>query len=149
ALMAHQNPLIEQRIEPLLRDLLEEPDVRAATLHHPNSTWQRHVGPRMVPVSTDQPDGEVPARFTGSSWRWQYPLGADTFLEVEFSTQAQQLKILKATLVLLVSVLAIAVAAAILAWRYGQRITTPLVALREGIHRIRDGEIGRASWRGR
>src|SRR5690606_7439854 len=64
ALMAHQNPLIEQRIEPLLRDLLEEPDVRAATLHHPNSTWQRHVGPRMVPVSTDQPDGEVPARFT-------------------------------------------------------------------------------------
>src|SRR5690606_12008805 len=78
---------------------------------------------------------------TGSSWRWQYPLGADTFLEVEFSTQAQQLKILKATLVLLVSVLAIAVAAAILAWRYGQRITTPLVALREGIHRIRDGEL--------
>ena len=141
ALMAHQNPLIEQRIEPLLRDLLEEPDVRAATLHHPNSTWQRHVGPRMVPVTADRPDDTVPARFTGSSWRWQYPLGADAFLEVEFSTQAQQLKILKATLVVLLSVLAIAVAAAILAWRYGQRIATPLVALREGIHRIRDGEL--------
>src|SRR5690606_33451756 len=141
ALMAHQNPLIEQRIEPLLRDLLEEPDVRAATLHHPNSTWQRHVGPRMVPVTADQPDDTVPARFTGSSWRWQYPLSADTFLEVEFSTQVQQLKILKATLVLLVSVFAIAVAAAILAWRYGQRIATPLVALREGIHSIRDGEL--------
>ncbi|MDF1780087.1 MAG: response regulator [Alcanivoracaceae bacterium] len=125
----------------ILRALLEEADVRAATLHNTTNGWSSHVGPRMRPVLEDLTRTDVPAEFTGSSWRWTQKVNDQAQLEVEFSTSAQQLQIMKTALLLFVGILFILIAAMLLAMRFSQSVTAPLDTLMAGIARIREGRL--------
>ncbi|MBQ0754655.1 MAG: response regulator [Gammaproteobacteria bacterium] len=133
-----QQPKTQERI---LRELLEEDDVRAATLTHRHTHESVHVGPRMLLPSKNQPDEHISARFTGSSWRWQQDIGEGNMLEVEFSTAEQQLRILRTALLLITGVLSIVLIAILLAMRFSRTVTTPLAALASGITRIREGRL--------
>lgn len=141
ASLPQADSLTPETHERILRELLEEDDVRAATLTHRHTSKSVHVGPRMLRPSEDQPAGHISARFTGSSWRWQQDIGESSTLEVEFSTAEQQLRILRTALLLMTGVLSIVLIAILLAMRFSRTVTTPLAALASGITRIREGRL--------
>lgn len=141
ALSAEQQPQQEK----LLRAMLNEPDVRAATLSHTQQQWSLHAGPRMniaIPLSESTLGSvEQPLR-TEESWRWQVPVGQDgRILEVEFSTARQQIEILRTLLVLIVGALLIVLLALLLTRRLSRSVTLPMQALINGIEQIRAGRL--------
>lgn len=125
----------------ILRKLLEEQDVRAATLLNSQTGWSLHVGPRMLAAHAQQHDLSLPATFTGSSWRWQRPIDDQLVLEIEFSTAAQQLQVMQSALVLFGGVVALIFVTSLMAYRFSHTFTGPLAALLAGISRIRDGRL--------
>jgi two-component system, NarL family, sensor histidine kinase BarA len=127
--------------ERLMRAILDEPDVRAATLWHPKQQWSIHVGPRMRPIAADTSVLDL-VRSTGDGWRWLAPVGDDgLLLEVEFSAQRQQVEVLQTLLALLAGAVVIVVAALVFTARLSRSLAEPLQALIQGIHRIRDGRL--------
>ena len=125
--------------ELILRSILNEPDVRAATLRHPQQAWSLHVGPRMHDAPQDT-TGAV--RYTGESWLWLSPISDDgRVLEVEFSNQRQQIEILQTLLALLAGAVLIVFAALLTTMRLSRSVTAPLQALINGIGQIRDGRL--------
>jgi len=134
----HGNP---PQTEAILRSLLEEEDVRAATLLNSLDGSRLHVGPRMLPEQRTQTDLSFPATFTGDSWRWRKPVRDGVLLEIEFSTAAQQLQVLRAALILFAGILALTLVTSLLAWRFSHTFSGPLSALLAGISRIREGRL--------
>ncbi|MFN3715019.1 MAG: response regulator [Alcanivoracaceae bacterium] len=127
--------------ERLMRAILDEPDVRAATLWHPRQQWSIHVGPRMRPIAPDTSVLDL-VRATGEGWRWLVPVGDDgLLLEIEFSSQRQQVEVLQTLLGLLFGAVVIVVAALLLTARLSRSLAEPLQELIHGIHRIRDGRL--------
>ena len=127
--------------ERLLQAILDEPDVRAATLWHPDEAWSIHVGPRMHPLPDNTSVLDL-VRNTGESARWLTPLGnSGALLEVEFSNQRQQLETLTTLLVLLLGALVIVVLALLMTARLSRSVTAPMQSLISGIERIRDGRL--------
>jgi len=127
--------------EHLLQAILDEPDVRAATLWHPDETWSIHVGPRMHPLPDNTSVLDL-VRNTGESARWLTPVGnSGALLEVEFSNQRQQLETLTTLLVLLLGALVIVVLALLMTARLSRSVTAPMQSLISGIERIRDGRL--------
>lgn len=127
--------------EKVLREILNEPDVRAATLHHPGQAWILHVGPRMHVARQDSAVTDA-VRHTGESWLWRASAMADgRILEVEFSNQRQQIEILQTLLALLVGAVLVVVLALLSTARLSRSVTAPLQALINGIGQIRDGRL--------
>ncbi|HAB05083.1 MAG TPA: hybrid sensor histidine kinase/response regulator, partial [Alcanivorax sp.] len=90
--------------EPLLRALLEEPDVRAASLLDNQSGWQSHAGPRLRPVQeAERLEGGGRRLVTDSSWQLvrALPGQRNRLLTVEFSRQGQYIEILEAVLTMI------------------------------------------------
>ncbi len=130
-----------RQAEQILRQLLEEKDVRAATLLDSNHGTTLHVGPRMLPENLQQHDLSLPASFTGDSWRWRKPVADGVLLEIEFSTASQQLQVMESALALFAGVVGLLVVTSLLAWRFSHTFTGPLSALLAGISRIREGRL--------
>jgi two-component system, NarL family, sensor histidine kinase BarA len=127
--------------ERLLRAILNEPDVRAATLRHLQQPWSLHVGPRMHSF-TEQSSVTETVRDTGENWLWSTLVEEDgRLLEVEFSRQRQQIEILHTLLILLAGAMIIVVLALLLTARLSRSVTAPMQALIGGISRIRDGRL--------
>jgi len=127
--------------ERLLQVILDEPDVRAATLWHPDEGWSIHVGPRMQPLPDDTSVLDL-VRHTGESSRWLTPVNnSGAVLEVEFSNQRQQIEILTTMLVLLLGALVIVILALLMTARLSRSVTAPMQSLISGIERIRDGRL--------
>jgi two-component system sensor histidine kinase BarA len=128
--------------EAVLRSILNEPDVRAATLHHPDQEWTLHVGPRMYYPPQHNAGATESVRHTGESRVWRSPVSTDgRLLEVEFSNQRQQIEILQTLLALLAGAMVIALLALLTTARLSRSVTAPLQTLISGIGQIRDGRL--------
>lgn len=133
---------LQEPQEKLLRSMLNEPDVRAASLSHKQQQWSLHAGPRMHSPLTPVSTANGQAIRTEDSWRWQAPIEADgRVLEVEFSTARQQIEILRTSLVLIVGALLIVLLALLLTSRLSRSVTRPMQALINGIEQIRAGRL--------
>ncbi|MDF1630186.1 MAG: response regulator [Alcanivoracaceae bacterium] len=127
--------------ELVLRTILNEPDVRAATLHHPEQTWSLHVGPRMHNVPQENVS-TANVSYTGESWLWRSPVSTDgRILQVEFSNQRQQIEILQTLLALLAGGVLMVLLALLATARLSRSVTAPLQTLISGIGQIRDGRL--------
>jgi len=132
-----------QAYEPLLRAILEEPDVRAATLLDDDGR-QSHAGPRLRPVeATERLEDGGRRLVTDSSWQLVRALpGQDNrLLTVEFSRQGQHVEILEAVLAMIGVVLLLVLLAVVPAARFAQRLTRPVETLVETVRRVRDGDL--------
>ena len=127
----------------LMAALLEEQDVRSATLSGVGST-PIHAGPRMRPLNGDPalPITAAPQRReTDSSWRWQYALPEARVLEVEFSAERQRIEILETLLTVVFSTLGIVLLALIPALHFGRRFSEPVADFSRAVQKIRDGNL--------
>ena len=127
----------------ILKALLEEQDVRAATLTMGSSPLVVHAGPRMRPASSDSQKKTDSLRTIGGGWQRAItiPGFADRTLEVEFSPERQHIEILQAMLVLLLTVLVIIGMTLITALHFSRKLTEPLSSFTGAIRRIRDGKL--------
>ncbi|ASK33495.1 hybrid sensor histidine kinase/response regulator [Alcanivorax sp. N3-2A] len=130
--------------EALLRELLEQPDVRAATLLDPAAGWQLHAGPRLRPVQEAQPLGNGGKRLrTDSSWQLvrTLPGAGQRLFTVEFARQGQYVQILEAVLTM-VGVLALLMLLALVpAAHLSRQLTRPVRTMIESVRRVRDGDL--------
>ncbi|MBZ2189842.1 response regulator [Alcanivorax sp. JB21] len=130
----------------VMQALLEEQDVRAATLRQGDQAY--HTGPRMRPLASDDltfsslaPDTHIlPARDT---WRWRRQLQAEPerVLEIEFSGARQRIEMLETLLTLVLSTLTIIGLALIPALRFSRRMTAPMTAFTDTLQKIREGKL--------
>jgi len=130
--------------EPLLRALLEEPDVRAASLLDNPSGWQSHAGPRLRPVQeAESLEGGDRRLVTDSSWQLvrALPGQRNRLLTVEFSRQGQYIEILEAVLTMIAVVAVLVLVAVVPAVRFAKRLTQPVDTLVDTVRRVRDGDL--------
>lgn len=130
--------------EPLLRALLEEPDVRAASLLDNPSGWQSHAGPRLRPVQeAERLEGGGRRLVTDSSWQLvrALPGQRNRLLTVEFSRQGQYIEILEAVLAMIAVVVVLVLLAVMPAVRFAKRLTQPVDSLVDTVRRVRDGDL--------
>ena len=130
--------------EPLLRALLEEPDVRAASLLDNQSGWQSHAGPRLRPVQeAERLEGGGRRLVTDSSWQLvrALPGQRNRLLTVEFSRQGQYIEILEAVLTMIAVVVVLVLLAVMPAVRFAKRLTQPVDSLLDTVRRVRDGDL--------
>ena len=130
--------------EALLRDLLEQPDVRAAALLDQRDGWQLHTGPRLRPVeAAEQLDSGATRLITDSGWRLVRPLpgAADRMLTVEFSHQGQYVRILEAALTLIGVITLVMILAILPATHFSRRLVLPIQILIDNLRRVRDGDL--------
>ncbi len=132
----------------LLRSLLDEEDVRAATLYHPSYPQGLHGGPRMRPVTEDEPVDHVASPesrvlATDGGWRRQRPVmeTPEIALEVEFSDDRQRIELLQTMLTLLLTTLGIIILALVPALHFSRRMASPLDQMTHAVRLIRDGEL--------
>lgn len=131
--------------EALLRDLLEQPDVRAATLLDNHDGWELHTGPRLRPVEqAEQLDNGATRLVTDSGWQLVRTLpGEDSrLLTVEFSRQGQYVRILEAVLTLIGVITLVLILAMLPAAHFARRLTGPIRVLIDNVRRVRDGDLG-------
>ncbi|MCK0153927.1 ATP-binding protein [Alcanivorax sp. S6407] len=126
----------------LLRDLLEEQDVRAADLVFYDGRPHQHAGPRLLPAddASRTPDGRLD---TGQSWQLHRDInpGNPATLTVEFSRQGQYVAILESVVILILIMLAVLILAIIPAVRFGRQLTQPIKDMVSAVQRIRDGDL--------
>ncbi|MCK0537695.1 response regulator [Alcanivorax quisquiliarum] len=142
---AMQSPTLDD-YQHLMRAVLEEQDVRAATLREGSRAI--HAGPRMHPLNEEftltqlAPGTDVIP--TDGSWRWRQTLDDSNtqVLEVEFSSSRQRIEILETMLTLLLTTATIIGLALIPALRFSRRMTAPVQRFTETLEQIRDGELG-------
>ena len=137
--------------EPLLRALLEEPDVRAASLLDNQSGWQSHAGPRLRPVQeAERLEGGGRRLVTDSSWQLvrALPGQRNRLLTVEFSRQGQYIEILEAVLTMIAVVVVLVLLAVMPAVRFAKRLTQPVDSLLDTVRRGAPRASSR-SWRTR
>jgi two-component system sensor histidine kinase BarA len=127
----------------LLRDLLEQPEVRAATLINPDTGLRLHVGPRLRPVEALQHLNSGAQRLrTDSSWQLIRPLpDSQRLLTVEFARQGQYVQILEAVLTMLGVLTVLMLLALIPAARLSRQVTRPLRTMIDNVRRVRDGDL--------
>lgn len=127
----------------LLRQLLEEQDVRAATLIFNDGRPSLHAGPRLRPTSPTATTDEQDRIITDTSWQLQRSLRGNlpAQLTVEFSRQGQYLSTLENLLTLFLVMLALIMAAMIPAMRFSRQLTQPISEMVNAVHRIRDGDL--------
>lgn len=128
----------------LLHDLLEQPDVRTATLIDHRNGQELHAGPRSRPVEkAEQLDSGATRLVTDSGWQWVRPLpGADDrMLTVEFSRQGQYVNILEAILAVVGMINLVLLLALVPATHFSQRLTRPIQVLIDSLRRVRDGDL--------
>ena len=143
-IQAIQTPTLDD-YQKLMRAILEEQDVRAATLREGDAAI--HAGPRMRPLedgatelTTLAPGTDVIP--TEGSWRWRQQLAPGRVLEVEFASSRQRIEMLQTMLTLVLATVAIIGLALIPALRFSQRMTAPVQRFTETLEQIRDGELG-------
>ncbi|WP_336174960.1 response regulator [Alloalcanivorax xenomutans] len=128
----------------LLRELLEQPDVRAASLADHRAGWHLHAGPRLRPVERSETNEVGGARLlTDSSWQLVRPLPGrpNQLLTVEFSRQGQYVEILESMLTMFGVVMLLMALALIPASRLAAQVTLPIGGLLDTVRRVRDGDL--------
>jgi two-component system, NarL family, sensor histidine kinase BarA len=143
-IQAMQTPTLDD-YQKLMRGLLEEQDVRAATLREGDAAI--HAGPRMRPLDADTPAfttlaPDIDVIPTEGSWRWRQQLAPGRVLEVEFASSRQRIEMLQTMLTLVLATVGIIGLALIPALRFSQRMTAPVQRFTETLEQIRDGELG-------
>ena len=134
----------QKAFQQLMLQLLEERDVRAATLSR-EDTVIAHAGPRMRP--SEEPDAQAAtAAHTGmattdSGWRWSHALPDGSQLEVEFSSDRQHIDILQTLLTVMATTLVIVLLALVPALHFSRRLSSPVADFTRAVQRIRDGEL--------
>ncbi|MGB1466443.1 MAG: histidine kinase dimerization/phospho-acceptor domain-containing protein, partial [Alcanivorax nanhaiticus] len=126
----------------LLHRLLEEQDVRAASLIFDDNRPHQHAGPRLLPTvdAVQDNDGRIN---TGSSWQIQRPInpGSPATLTIEFSRQGQYISVLESLVTLILLTLGVLLLAMIPALRFGRQLTRPIHEMVTAVQRIRDGDL--------
>ncbi|KGD66648.1 sensor/response regulator hybrid [Alcanivorax nanhaiticus] len=126
----------------LLHRLLEEQDVRAASLIFDDNRPHQHAGPRLLPTAgaTLDNDGRLD---TGSSWQIRRPInpGSPATLTIEFSRQGQYISVLESLVTLILITLGVLLLAMIPALRFGRQLTRPIHEMVSTVQRIRDGDL--------
>ena len=136
----------QRKQQNLLRQLLEEQDVRAATLVFNDGRPTLHAGPRLRPA----PDGATPDAqgrvTTDTSWQLDRDLSGvlPAQLTVEFSQQGQYLSTLENLLTLFLVMLALIMIAMVPALRFSRQLTQPISDMVSAVQRIRDGDLSMA-----
>ncbi len=136
----------QRKQQNLLRQLLEEQDVRAATLVFNDGRPTLHAGPRLRPA----PDGATPDAqgrvTTDTSWQLDRDLSGvlPAQLTVEFSRQGQYLSTLENLLTLFLVMLALIMIAMVPALRFSRQLTQPISDMVSAVQRIRDGDLSMA-----
>ena len=136
----------QRKQQNLLRQLLEEQDVRAATLVFNDGRPTLHAGPRLRPA----PDGAAPDAqgrvTTDTSWQLDRDLSGvlPAQLTVEFSQQGQYLSTLENLLTLFLVMLALIMIAMVPALRFSRQLTQPISDMVSAVQRIRDGDLSMA-----
>jgi len=126
----------------LLRELLEQEDVRAATLTFYDGRPHQHAGPRLLTANAAVPseDGRLD---TGESWQISRDLnpGNPATLTIEFSRQGQYVAILESVVILILIMLTVVLLAMVPALRFGRQLTQPINEMVSAVQRIRDGDL--------
>ncbi len=143
-IQAMQAPTLDD-YQKLMRGMLEEQDVRAATLREGDAAI--HAGPRMRPLDADALEFTTLAPGTDvipteGNWRWRQQLAPGRVLEVEFASSRQRIEMLQTMLTLVLATVGIIGLALIPALRFSQRMTAPVQRFTETLEQIRDGELG-------
>ena len=134
----------QESYQALLRDLLEQPNVRAATLFDSRAGWQLHTGPRLRPVEkAEHMDDGINRLITDSGWQLVRPLPGpgQRMLTVEFSHQGQYVRILEAVLAMIAVVTLLIILAVVPATHFSRRLTRPVRTLIDNVRRVRDGDL--------
>ncbi|PHR63700.1 MAG: hybrid sensor histidine kinase/response regulator [Alcanivorax sp.] len=130
----------------LLRQLLEEQDVRAASLVFNDGRPTLHAGPRLRPAPDGAPPDAQGRVTTDTSWQLDRDLSGvlPAQLTVEFSQQGQYLSTLENLLTLFLVMLALIMIAMIPALRFSRQLTQPISDMVSAVQRIRDGDLSMA-----
>ncbi|MCG8391693.1 MAG: ATP-binding protein [Pseudomonadales bacterium] len=144
--MENTAPGNQERLQQLLRELLEAQDVRAATLVFTESGRHLHAGPRLRPVSGTVSHDGIDRQITDTSWQLSRQLhpGSPATLTVEFSRQGQYVATLEGLLTLVLVMLGVMLVAMVPALRFARQLTTPIGEMVEAVRRIRDGDLSMA-----
>lgn len=140
----------QRKQQTLLRQLLEEQDVRAATLVFNDGRPTLHAGPRLRPAPAHAPAAEATDELgritTDTSWQLHRDLSGilPAQLTVEFSQQGQYLSTLENLLTLLLVMLALIMIAMIPALRFARQLTQPIGDMVSAVQGIRDGDLNMA-----
>ena len=126
----------------LLRGLLEEDDVRAASLVFQDGRAHQHAGPRLLSAgdALKDTDGRVD---TGKSWQISREINPENpaTLTIEFTRQSQYIAILESVVILILIMLGVVLIAMVPALRFGRQLTLPINEMISAVHRIRDGDL--------
>lgn len=136
----------QRKQQMLLRQLLEEQDVRAATLIYNDDKLIIHSGPRLRPTPTAATTDEQGRITTDTSWQLQRDLSGmlPAQLTVEFSRQGQYLSTLENLLTLLLVMLGLIIITMIPTLRFSRQLTQPISDMVNAVHHIRDGDLSMA-----
>ncbi|MEQ3723332.1 response regulator [Alcanivorax sp.] len=136
----------QRKQQNLLRQLLEEQDVRAATLVFNDGRPTLHAGPRLRPAPVAAAANSQERITTDTSWQLQRDLSGvlPAQLTVEFSQQGQYLSTLENLLTLFLVMLALIMIAMVPALRFSRQLTLPIGDMVSAVQRIRDGDLSMA-----
>ena len=136
----------QRKQQNLLRQLLEEQDVRAATLVFNDGRPTLHAGPRLRPAPVAAAANGQERITTDTSWQLQRDLSGvlPAQLTVEFSQQGQYLSTLENLLTLFLVMLALIMIAMVPALRFSRQLTLPIGDMVSAVQRIRDGDLSMA-----
>lgn len=136
----------QRKQQNLLRQLLEEQDVRAATLVFNDGRPTLHAGPRLRPAPAAAAANGQERITTDTSWQLQRDLSGvlPAQLTVEFSQQGQYLSTLENLLTLFLVMLALIMIAMVPALRFSRQLTLPIGDMVSAVQRIRDGDLSMA-----
>jgi len=129
--------------ERLLRNILEEHNVRAAVLTFADGRDPIHAGPRLRPAAQQQNTVTGPRMQTDSSWQLSREIhpGVTATLTVEFSRDGQYIATLEGVITLILIMVAVILIAMVPALRFSRQLTQPLSELAVAVRRIRDGDL--------
>ena len=136
----------QRKQQNLLRQLLEEQDVRSATLVFNDGRPTLHAGPRLRPAPVAAAANGQERITTDTSWQLQRDLSGvlPAQLTVEFSQQGQYLSTLENLLTLFLVMLALIMIAMVPALRFSRQLTLPIGDMVSAVQRIRDGDLSMA-----
>lgn len=136
--------LRDNHTRPILRQLLNERDVRAARLTRGGQIIV-HAGPNMISLEATDTEAfprDLERIVGDNTFRWLQPMQHDgTVLEVEFSRAQQRMSILETLVMLLLTLGAITLFALLPAIFLSRRFIDPVNEFIEAVARIREGDL--------
>ncbi|EKF73932.1 sensor/response regulator hybrid [Alcanivorax hongdengensis A-11-3] len=138
---SHDASASDAQLQALLQALLEETDVRAASISETAGHPGLHAGPRLRPVNGNSHLNDVRRLTTDTSWQLIRPLDNGRTLTVEFSRQSQYVAILETLITLILVMLGLILAAMLPTTRFAGRLTQPINDMIGAVNRIRDGNL--------